>query len=129
MSWISEVNAYGQASKSVSPLASAMVDAQDLDITFVDSIGNDVRRSRDHQFTRPGNSAWAADVWMFRQQHFNAVDDPQDHAIGGNWLVLGDEGFRSNKVFEGLRRPLDGHARERLGFARVSFPDFAHRLT
>ncbi len=66
---------------------------------------------------------------MTRQQFFNAVDDPQDHAIGGRWIILGNEGLQSGKVFEGFRRPRDAHARERLGFARVSFPDFAHCLT
>ncbi len=67
-----------------------MVDAGDLDFRAAHALGDDVRRFRDDQFARAGDTAGRAEFRVFREQIFHTVEDEQRHALGGGRIMFGD---------------------------------------
>ena len=80
-----------------------MKNTQDLDCSALQSIRHDKRRSWDHEFSRPWNTARSAYLWIRRQQNFNIVYDVEGDTASRGGIILLDVGAQCREVFDRFR--------------------------
>jgi hypothetical protein len=77
-----------------------VVDARDFDFRVAHSVGNDVGRFGYDEFARAGDAARRAELRIFRQQIFNAVEDVQGDALCGGRIMFGDVRAQGEEVVD-----------------------------
>ena len=103
-------------SETVRPSASTVIDAQDLERVVNQTVRNEKRRPRNHEFACSGDPAGSTHFWVIGKQCFNILDDAKYGALRGCRIVLLDVGAQRHKIINCLRGPNRGH--ERLGIGR-----------
>ena len=91
--------------RSVGPAPGAVIDARDFDFCAAHAVGDNVGRFGYHEFARAGDAARRAELRVFLQQIFDAVEDVQGDALCGGWIMFGDVRAQSDEVVDGFRRP------------------------
>ena len=82
-----------------------MVDACNLDLCTAHAVGDDVGSFRYHELAGAGDAARRAELWIFRQQILDAIENVQRDALCGGRIMFGDMGAQIEKVMNGFWRP------------------------
>lgn len=90
--------------KAVRPASGAVNDGENLDVVVDDAIWNDIRRFCDHQFADPRDPSGATKMRMIAQP-VDRIDDAHDDAVGGVWIVAGDEVADRFQIGQGRSGP------------------------
>jgi len=91
--------------EAVGPALRRVVDARDLNSRAAHAVGDDVGRFGYHEFARTGDAARRAELRIFRQQIFNAVEDVQGDALCGGRIMFGDVRAQGDEIVDGFRGP------------------------
>jgi hypothetical protein len=116
-------------SEAVGPATGAVVDARDFDFRVAHSVGNDVGRLGYHEFAGAGDAAGRAELRIFRQQIFDAVEDVQGDALSGGRIMFGDVRAQGEKVVNGFRGPEERHTLLGAGRSLRVSQEATHSLT
>jgi hypothetical protein len=103
-------------SKTVRPSASTVIDAQDLERVVNQTVRNEERRPRNHEFACSRDPTGSTYFRVIGEQCFYILDDSKYHALRGCRIVLLDVGAQRREIVDRLRRSNRGH--ERLGIGR-----------
>ena len=91
------------------PAASAVIDAGDFNSGAAHAIRNDVGRFWYHQLARARNAACRTELWVFRKQAFDTVENVQCDTFRGGRIMFGDVSAQGYEVMDGFGRPDERH--------------------
>ena len=91
-----------------------VIDAQNFQRRVGYAVGNDKGRFRNSEFACAGYATGVAELQIWRQQLFDAMQNVQGDVLPSRRVVNGDVRAQRNKIVDGFARPRELHAA--LGF-------------
>jgi hypothetical protein len=89
-----------------------VIHAGDFDCHPANSIGEDVGRFRDYQFTGSGDAARCPELRVLREEMFDAIKDVEGDAFCSGRVMFANMRAQRNEVVDRFGRPYDRHIRK-----------------
>ena len=108
-----------------------MIDAQDLDCSALDPIGDDIGCLCNDKFAGARYAPSSADLGIVGEQLLDVLYQVQHDPPRGSRIVFRNVGTQRSQVFDRFWRPNDIHFADRLGAGRSRLPpqELTHALT